>query len=89
MTLYPYRELTITSKVQDCCGREFAAKLGEFDYSENLKGKLLRWADNVKRDLGKLPVDKPGGWWDVAQDRDRWRLLIEVAKSHMGLQPVE
>ena len=33
MTLYPYRELTITSKVQECCGREFAAKLGEFDYS--------------------------------------------------------
>ena len=31
MTLYPYRELTITSKVQECCGREFAAKLGEFD----------------------------------------------------------
>ena len=31
MTLY--RELTITSKVQECCGQEFAAKLGEFDYS--------------------------------------------------------
>ena len=33
VTLYPYRELTITSKVQECHGREFAAKLGEFDYS--------------------------------------------------------
>ena len=33
MTLYPYRELTITSKVQECCGWEFAAKLGEFHYS--------------------------------------------------------
>ena len=33
MTLYPYRELTITSKVQECCGQEFAAKLAEFDYS--------------------------------------------------------
>ena len=32
MTLYPYRELTTTSKVQECCGRESAAKLGEFDY---------------------------------------------------------
>ena len=31
--LYPHREITITSKVQECCGREFAAKLGEFDYS--------------------------------------------------------
>ena len=35
MTLYPYRELTITSKVQECCGREFAAKLGEFGYGVN------------------------------------------------------
>ena len=33
MTLYPYRELTITSRVQECCGLEFAAKLAEFDYS--------------------------------------------------------
>ena len=31
MTLYPYQDLTITSKVQECCGREFAAKLGESD----------------------------------------------------------
>ena len=31
--LYPYRDLTITSKVQECCGREFAGKLGECDYT--------------------------------------------------------
>ena len=40
MTLYPHRELTITSKVQECCGREFAAKLGEFDYSDERNSKL-------------------------------------------------
>ena len=33
MTIYPYRELTITSKVQERCGRKFAAKLGEFEYN--------------------------------------------------------
>ena len=38
MTFYPYRELAITSKVQECCGLEFAAKLGEFDYSEKQSG---------------------------------------------------
>ena len=32
MTLY-CRELTIASKVRECCWREFAVKLGEFDYS--------------------------------------------------------
>ena len=31
--LYPYRELAITSKLHECCGREFAAKLDEFGYS--------------------------------------------------------
>ena len=36
MTLYPHRELTITSKVQECCGWEFAGGLGEFDYSKSL-----------------------------------------------------
>ena len=34
VTLHPYRELTVASKVQECCGWEFAAKLGESDYSE-------------------------------------------------------
>ena len=34
VTLYPCRELNITSKVQECCGQEFVAKLGENDYSE-------------------------------------------------------
>ena len=39
MMLYPHRELTITSKVQECCGWEFAAKLGEVDDSVMLEGK--------------------------------------------------
>ena len=42
MTLYPYRELTITSKVQECYEREFAAKLGEFDYRDG-----MGWATNA------------------------------------------
>ena len=33
MTLYPYRELAITSKVQECCGWEVAAELVNFKYS--------------------------------------------------------
>ena len=41
MTLYPYLELPITSKVQECCGWEFAAKLGEFSYSDWIFMKIL------------------------------------------------
>ena len=49
----------------------------------------MRWSDNVKQDLGKLQVDNSGGWWDIARDRDRWRLLVAAAMSHMGPQPLE
>ena len=49
----------------------------------------MRWSDNVRQDLGKLQVDNPGGWWDIAQDRNKWRLLVAAAKIHMGPQPVE
>ena len=31
--IYRVESYPITSKVQECCGLEFAAKLGEFDYS--------------------------------------------------------
>ena len=34
--IYPYRELTNHKQVQECCGWEFAAKLGEFDYSREM-----------------------------------------------------
>ena len=36
--LCPYRELTITSEVQEFCGRKFPAKLGEFNYSKYFGG---------------------------------------------------
>ena len=42
MTLYPYRELIITSKVQECCAWEFAAKLGEFGYSSSSNNSSRR-----------------------------------------------
>ena len=52
MTLYPYRELTITSKVQECCGWEFAAKLGQFGYRFQHRELFQflheqRWKDHV------------------------------------------
>ena len=44
MTLYLDRELTITSKVQECCGREFAAKLSEFAYSLKISPFTRKYA---------------------------------------------
>ena len=64
MTLYPYRELTITSKVQECFGWEFAAKLGEFDNSMSdnflVEAKMVvmkEWGNRVvgcRREVVKL-----------------------------------
>ena len=46
----------------------------------------MRWADNLHSDLRLLGIDDPEQWWQLAQDRQRWRQLVEAAKGHMGLQ---
>jgi len=33
-----------------------------------------RWEDNIKIDLGE--VGGGGDWMELAQDRDRWRALV-------------
>jgi hypothetical protein len=35
-----------------------------------------RWDDNIKMDLGE--VGWGIGWMDFAEDRDRWRALVNV-----------
>ena len=39
-----------------------------------------RWADNIKMDLQEVEC---GGndWIDVAQDRDRWRALVNAVMN--------
>ena len=34
----------------------------------------LRWGDNIKMDLREVGVG--GDWMQLAQDRDRWRALV-------------
>jgi hypothetical protein len=49
------------------------ARMGEKGKSEGkrpLGRPILRWVDNIKVDLGEV------GWGDVAQDRKRWRALV-------------
>jgi hypothetical protein len=36
-----------------------------------------RWEDNIKRDLQELGGDC-GNWMERAQDRDRWRALVNT-----------
>ena len=39
-----------------------------------------RWEDNIKMDLQEVGC---GGmdWIDLAQDRDRWRVLVNAVKN--------
>jgi len=38
-----------------------------------------RWEDNIKMDL--LEVGGGGDWMDLAQDRDRWRALVNTVMN--------
>ena len=39
----------------------------------------LRWKDNIKMDLRE--VGGVGDWMDLAQDRDRWRALVNTVMN--------
>ena len=49
----------------------------------------LRWKDAVVGDLRQLGVEEAEDWMRTAQDRRRWRALVEAAKDYQGLQPPE
>ena len=38
-----------------------------------------RWEDNIKRDLRE--VGGGGDWMELAQDRDRWRALVNTVMN--------
>ena len=38
----------------------------------------LRWEDNIRMDLEEIYMNV-GNWVDSAQDRDCWRVLVNVA----------
>jgi hypothetical protein len=40
----------------------------------------LRWDDNIKMDLQEVG-ESCGDWMELAQDRDRWRVLVSTMKN--------
>ena len=44
-----------------------------------LRRPRRRWEDNIKMDLQE--VGGGGDWMDLAQDRDRWRTLVNTVMN--------
>jgi hypothetical protein len=39
-----------------------------------------KWEDNIKMDLQKVGGGR-GDWMELAQDRDRWRVLVSTVRD--------
>jgi hypothetical protein len=54
--------------------------VGKLEGKRPLRRPRQRWEDNIKMDLREMGW---GGmdWIDVAQDRDRWRALVNTVMN--------
>jgi len=53
--------------------------VGKPDGNRPLGRPRRRWEDNIKMDLRE--VGGGGGWTELAQDRDRWRALVNTVMN--------
>ena len=54
--------------------------MGKREGKKPLRRPRHRWEDNIKMDLqelGRVSMD----WIDLAQDRDRWRALVNAVMN--------
>ena len=47
---------------------------------EPLERRRRRWEDNIKMDLREVGVGGTG-WIDLAQDKDKWRALVNTVTN--------
>jgi hypothetical protein len=58
--------------------------VGKPEGKRPLRRPRSRWADNIKIDLREIEWDGID-WIDLAQDRDRWRALVNMVMNHKFL----
>jgi len=51
--------------------------VGKPEGKRSLGRPRRRWEDNIKMDLGEVG----GDWMELAQDRDRWRALVNTVMN--------
>ena len=55
------------------------ALVGKPEGKRSLERPRSRWEDNIKMDLQE--VGRGGDWVELAQDRDRWRALVNTVMN--------
>ena len=54
--------------------------VGKLEGKKPLERPRRRWEDNIKMDLQEVGRGC-GDWMDLAQDRDRWRALVNMVMN--------
>jgi len=54
--------------------------VGKPEGKRKLGGPRLRWEDNIKMDLQEVGC-RGMDWIELAQDRDRWRVLVNAVMN--------
>jgi hypothetical protein len=55
--------------------------VGKPDGKRPLGRPRRRWEDNIKRNLQKVGWEGGMGWIGLAEDRDRWRELVNAVMN--------
>jgi ribosome biogenesis protein Nip4 len=55
--------------------------VGKPEGKRPLEKPRRRWEDNIEMDLREMGCGDVD-WFELAQDRDRWRALVNAVKNH-------
>jgi len=61
------------------CSRLYRVLVGKPEGKRPLGRPRRRWEDNIKMDL--QDVEEGADWMELAQDRDRWRALVNTVMN--------
>jgi len=59
----------------------YSGLVGKPEGNGLLGGPRHRWEDNIKTDLKEIDWDRVH-WLDLAQERDKWRTVVNLAGGH-------
>ena len=55
--------------------------VGKPEGKRSLERPRRRWEDNIKVDIQEVGRGGRGDWMELAEDRDRWRVLVGTVRD--------